>query len=157
MSVPAKKPWAILLCKFADDENDPHRTRISDLYSHWVSQHGQAVVDNWIIRFKASMAAHREIFHHSGLEILDRSGMENRIRFSYAYVETLPGITTRRGLYDIPNLPPATYRVVVQKFAFRTVVTPDVEMHVQDVIALDFTLELESRTSPTAASARGCN
>ena len=46
-----------------------------------------------------------------------------------------PGETNAEGLYNIPNLPPGTYRVIVQKFAFRTVVKPDVELHVQDVVA----------------------
>ena len=41
------------------------------------------------------------------------------------------GETNAEGLYNIPNLPPGTYRVIVQKFAFRTVVKPGVELHVQ--------------------------
>src|SRR5215471_302924 len=59
---------------------------------------------------------------------------------------TFPGETNEEGLYNIPNLPPGTYRVIVQKFAFRTVVKPDVELHVQDVIALNFSMELGSVT-----------
>jgi hypothetical protein len=35
--------------------------------------------------------------------------------------------TNNEGLYGIPNLPPGTYRVIVSKFAFRTIVKPDVE------------------------------
>jgi Carboxypeptidase regulatory-like domain len=54
------------------------------------------------------------------------------------------GETNTDGLYTIPNLPPGTYRVVVQKFAFRTIVKPDVELHVQDVIALNFSMEVGS-------------
>src|SRR5262245_22172336 len=57
---------------------------------------------------------------------------------------TYPGVTNEEGLYNIPNLPPGTYRVIVQKFAFRTVVKPGVELHVQDVIALNFSMELGS-------------
>lgn len=34
--------------------------------------------------------------------------------------------------------------MIVQKFAFRTVVKPDVELHVQDVVALNFSMELGS-------------
>src|SRR5262249_9094418 len=52
--------------------------------------------------------------------------------------------TNAEGLYTIPNLPPATYRVIVQKFAFKTIVKPDVELHVQDVIALNFSMEVGS-------------
>ena len=57
---------------------------------------------------------------------------------------TFSSVTNMGGLYDIPNLPPGTYRVIVQKFAFRTIVKPDVELHVQDVIALNFAMELGS-------------
>jgi len=59
---------------------------------------------------------------------------------------TFPGETNGEGLYNISNLPPGTYRVVVQKFAFRTVVKPDLELHVQDVIALNFSMEVGSVT-----------
>src|SRR5262245_10734313 len=54
------------------------------------------------------------------------------------------GETNSEGLYNIPNLPPGMYRVIVQKLAFRTVVKPDVELHAQDVIALNFSMELGS-------------
>ena len=40
---------------------------------------------------------------------------------------TFPGETNAEGLYNIPNLPPGTYRIIVQKFAFQTIVKPDVE------------------------------
>ena len=54
------------------------------------------------------------------------------------------GETNQDGLYNIPNLPPGTYRVIVQKFAFRTIVKPDVELHAQDMIALNFSMEVGS-------------
>src|SRR5215831_10837033 len=57
---------------------------------------------------------------------------------------TFSGETNMEGLYNISDLPPGTYRVIVQKFAFRTVVKPNVELHVQDVIALNFSMELGS-------------
>jgi outer membrane receptor protein involved in Fe transport len=52
--------------------------------------------------------------------------------------------TNPAGLYAIPNLPPGTYRVIVRKFAFRSVVKPGVELQVQQVVALNFVLELGS-------------
>src|SRR5262245_15343545 len=55
-----------------------------------------------------------------------------------------PGETNQEGLYNIPNLPPGMYRVIVQKFAFRTVIKPDVELHAQDVVALNFSMEIGS-------------
>src|SRR5215510_10081078 len=63
------------------------------------------------------------------------------------------GETNADGLYNIPNLPPGTYRVIVQKFAFRTVVKPGVELHVQDVIALNFSMELGSITQSVTVEA----
>src|SRR5262245_49379824 len=66
---------------------------------------------------------------------------------------TFPGETNEEGLYNIPNLPPGMYRVIVQKFAFRTVVKPDVELHVQDVIALNFAMELGSVTESVTVEA----
>src|SRR5215831_11743726 len=55
-----------------------------------------------------------------------------------------PGETNAEGLYNIPNLPPGTYRVIVQKFAFQSIVKPDVELRVQDVISLNFSMEVGS-------------
>src|SRR5882672_9489548 len=57
---------------------------------------------------------------------------------------TFPSATNAEGLYNIPNLPPGTYRVFVQKFAFQSIVKPDVELHVQDIIALNFSMEVGS-------------
>src|SRR5215510_15348821 len=54
---------------------------------------------------------------------------------------TYPGATNEEGLYTIPNLPPGTYRVIVQKLAFQTIVKPDVQVHVQDLIALNFSID----------------
>jgi outer membrane receptor protein involved in Fe transport len=57
---------------------------------------------------------------------------------------TSSGETNVEGRYSIPNLPPGIYRVIVQKFAFRTIVKPDVELHVQEVISLNFSMEIGS-------------
>jgi hypothetical protein len=69
------------------------------------------------------------------------------VKVEATHVETnvlFSGETNAEGLYHIPNLPPGTYRVIVRKFAFRTIVKPDVELHVQDVIGLNFSMELGS-------------
>src|SRR5215831_10704085 len=66
---------------------------------------------------------------------------------------TYPGETNAEGLYNIPNLPPGTYRVIVQKSAFQTIVKPDVELHVQDVIALHFSMEVGSVVQSVTAEA----
>jgi len=66
---------------------------------------------------------------------------------------TYSGETNAEGLYNISNLPPGIYRVIVQKFAFRTIVKPDVELHVQDTIALNFSMELGSVTQSVTVEA----
>src|SRR5438552_10731296 len=63
---------------------------------------------------------------------VDATNVETEVVFS--------GETNTEGLYSIPNLPPGTYRVIVRKFAFRTIIKPDVELHVQDVIVLNFAM-----------------
>ena len=54
------------------------------------------------------------------------------------------GETNDQGLYTIPYLPPGTYRVIVRRFALRTIVKPEIELHVQDEVALNFSMELGS-------------
>src|SRR5215471_3185965 len=42
MANPKQMPWAILLCKFSDDPNDPTQTRVKDLGAQWRATAGQA-------------------------------------------------------------------------------------------------------------------
>lgn len=39
-SNPIPTPWAVLVCKYNDDPNDPYTTRLSDLYQQWLTQNG---------------------------------------------------------------------------------------------------------------------
>src|SRR5262249_24916231 len=74
-------------------------------------------------------------------------GVISKAKVEVTNVETNIQVTSEtnaQGIYSIPNLPPGTYRVIVGKFAFRTIVKPDIELHVQDVIALNFSMELGS-------------
>src|SRR5437773_9435437 len=48
------------------------------------------------------------------------------------------------GLYRISSLPPGIYRVVVEKTGFAEIVKPNVELHVQDDIALNFAMQVGS-------------
>jgi hypothetical protein len=50
------------------------------------------------------------------------------------------------GLYSIPNVPVGTYRVIVQKQGFMQIVKPDVQLHVQDIAELNFSLQVGSVT-----------
>jgi len=47
MTTPLSAPWAILLCRFNDDGNDPAVTTLADLYAQWRARFGDAwLVDN---------------------------------------------------------------------------------------------------------------
>jgi hypothetical protein len=52
--------------------------------------------------------------------------------------------TNTAGEYYLANLPPRSYRIEVEKTGFRTLVKPDVVLHVQDVLQLDFQMTLGS-------------
>jgi hypothetical protein len=42
------------------------------------------------------------------------------------------------GLYDLPDIPPGAYRLEVEKPGFRKLIRPDVVVHVQDALEIDF-------------------
>src|SRR5258708_35509311 len=48
--------------------------------------------------------------------------------------------TNGEGIYVLPNLLPGSYRLQVSKFGFKTIIKPDIVVHVQDALALNFTL-----------------
>jgi hypothetical protein len=48
--------------------------------------------------------------------------------------------TNNEGIYSVPNLLPGTYRIQVSKQGFKTIVHPDIVLHVQDAEAIGFTL-----------------
>jgi Carboxypeptidase regulatory-like domain/TonB dependent receptor-like, beta-barrel/TonB-dependent Receptor Plug Domain len=48
--------------------------------------------------------------------------------------------TNGEGIYSVPNLPPGTYHIQVSKTGFKTIVHPDIVLHVQDADAIGFTL-----------------
>ena len=61
--------------------------------------------------------------------------------------ETNVSITTTTngdGIYVIPDLRPATYRLTIQKEGFRTVVQPNLQLYVQDAVNENFQLALGS-------------
>jgi len=53
-----------------------------------------------------------------------------------------PSATNSEGIYAIPNLPPGPYRIQVSKYGFKTLIKPDVVLHVEDALAINFTLSL---------------
>jgi len=50
--------------------------------------------------------------------------------------------TNEDGIYVLPNLHPATYRLTIQKEGFRTVVQPTLQLYVQDAVNENFTLAI---------------
>jgi len=52
--------------------------------------------------------------------------------------------TNSEGIYTIPNLQPGIYRMEVSKPGFKALLKPDIVLHVQDVIAINFSLPLGS-------------
>src|SRR5580692_1300071 len=52
--------------------------------------------------------------------------------------------TNEDGIYVIPDLHPATYRLTIQKEGFRTVVQPSLQLYVQDAVNENFKLALGS-------------
>jgi Carboxypeptidase regulatory-like domain/TonB dependent receptor len=53
-----------------------------------------------------------------------------------------PGATNSEGIYAIPNLPPGPYRIQVSKYGFKTLIKPDIVLHVEDALAINFTLPI---------------
>ncbi len=57
------------------------------------------------------------------------------------------------GLYVIPNLPPGTYRLTVQKDGFKTIIRPGVVLHTDTVVEINFTMEVGSLTQSVTIEA----
>src|SRR5208283_30989 len=54
------------------------------------------------------------------------------------------GKTNGEGYYVVPNIPPGTYRIQVSNSGFKTIIKPDIVIHVQDALAINFTLPIGS-------------
>ncbi|MGC2356948.1 MAG: TonB-dependent receptor [Candidatus Acidiferrum sp.] len=53
-----------------------------------------------------------------------------------------PGKTNSEGYYVVPNIPPGTYRIQVSNSGFKTIIKPDIIIHVEDALAINFTLPI---------------
>ena len=72
--------------------------------------------------------------------------LDTNVRYSSA--------TNSEGLYTVPNLPPGTYRIEVSRSSFKTAIKPDIVLHVQDVVALNFTLAVGSTAESVTVEGR---
>jgi hypothetical protein len=52
--------------------------------------------------------------------------------------------TDSGGDYTIASLPPGTYRIEVEKAGFRSIIKPDVVLHIQDALVINFEMALGS-------------
>ena len=55
-----------------------------------------------------------------------------------------PGKANGEGYYVVPNIPPGTYRIQVSNSGFKTIIKPDIVIHVEDALAINFSLEVGS-------------
>jgi len=53
-----------------------------------------------------------------------------------------PAKTDSEGIYAVANIPPGPYLIQVSKLGFKTIIKPDVILHVQDALSINFTLPL---------------
>jgi hypothetical protein len=56
------------------------------------------------------------------------------------------GETNESGSYLIPSIPPGEYSIEVDKIGFMTIIKPNVVLHIQDIVELNFEMRLGSRT-----------
>ena len=54
------------------------------------------------------------------------------------------GATNDSGEYYLTNLPPGSYRIEIEKTGFKKLIKPDVVVHAQDALAIDFEMTLGS-------------
>ena len=50
--------------------------------------------------------------------------------------------TNGEGIYFVPDVPPGLYRIQVSNTGFKTIIKPSVLVHVQDALAINFTLSI---------------
>jgi hypothetical protein len=62
------------------------------------------------------------------------------------------GHTNQSGTYVISSLPPGDYRLEVEKTGFRTIIKPDIILHVQDTVELNFEMAVGSASETVTVS-----
>jgi hypothetical protein len=65
------------------------------------------------------------------------------------------GKANNEGFYLVPNIPPGTYRIQVSNSGFKTIIKPDIVIHVQDALAINFTLPIGAASEIVTVQAGG--
>ena len=63
------------------------------------------------------------------------------------------GATNGSGEYYLPNLPPGTYRIEIEKAGFKKTIKPDVGVHIQDALEINFEMMLGSTSESITVEA----
>ena len=104
-----------------------------------------ALTDSWFGSSRRFVSAQSPTGTISGI-VLDPSGgvvagAEILIVSDTTSVQ-YPAKTDSEGIYLVANLPPGPYRIQVSKIGFKTIIKPDIVIHVQDALAINFRLPL---------------
>ena len=67
------------------------------------------------------------------------------------------GHTNETGSYNVTELPAGKYRMEMEKLGFKTVIKPDVVLHVQDVLEINFEMAVGSLSETVTVSAGAPN
>lgn len=62
-------------------------------------------------------------------------------------------VTNAAGEYYLANLPPASYRIEIEKPGFKTLIKPDVVLHVQDALEINFEMTLGAASETVTVQA----
>jgi Carboxypeptidase regulatory-like domain/TonB dependent receptor len=61
------------------------------------------------------------------------------------------------GVYTVSSLPPGDYKIEVEKKGFKSIVKPDVVLHVQDTVAVNFSMAIGSSSEVVTVNAQSVN
>ncbi len=62
--------------------------------------------------------------------------------------------TTISGEFDLGNLRPGAYRIEIEKIGFKKLVQPDLVLHAQDALAIDFLMTLGDASQTVTVESR---